>query len=1376
MEELGKYIGDKWLEIIQALKILIPVVVPIFKKLIFRLRFHGYSLEATQIASALNNISWSNLFQPLKTIDKIGLIPRLEIDQILEIWKESDAPLLLHGEAGTGKTGIAIRLSQYVISRGTPVLYLNSKDFPLNENPITFIEQRLTVHIPLVEAISKIGKEKSTIVIVDQIDSVAGTDLCKGLISLINTIAAIPNIKVLAVTRSYEYKNDPDISSIGFKTIECNQLSPEQAKDYLAQIGVTDLNPTIVDLSRNLLNLSIIADIINADPLSIKHIADEINLWKRFYISIEKREGEDIVDYAQKLARDATGKNELSFQVPNPRNIWLRKLISRGIITPAPGRRYSFRHEQMQYFLCTYDLMPEIPNVYRLINEFSGKALTSVITWLHRLYHDDNPKLEAEFVHEVLSAEKELPFYSRILVLDNLRVQNHPFDELAAILFKHRENSSYLKYFFNDLENPFWFIPLYHSGMFQNYPEPVRVEGGGYHVPDWPPGDYLLNYAQNYEEIVSDIIAKAKTSNWIIQEKFIDVLEKISPENATHVLPIIDTWIDTPFSGMLPNKLIALTTHLLKINHLDTATQIFAYVVSPSVRINPDQYSLSISPFRFRSETYWVNEYYQKIYPHLLEINPLGLVRIFQSNLEKIIYMVTLMPKDNPELQVGFYWRFDIPFRHSTFNEPDVIDLLVDGLRDSLISLCNRLVNDGRETLEAYLNGDHLILQRIALYALRKCGEKYPDILEVELAKTHYLEDKVFDDDYRGLLRDQFGTIPTDLQKSIINFILSGPSNIEEMAKNWARVENRESTKEDTQLVIDRWRFQLLPLIEKYLSPEELTILTSIKEKYKQEPDTRERPSIEIGPVTTVKSPVSVDELSAMNFQTLKNFLLTYEPEAKYMHSRDSLGRAFQSLVSNNISKYVGFAPLLIDDNIRFVFTYYYLQGITEGIKTNAIQLDNDILQLCNYVVYKSTERDNPQREPYEPGLETAKGQVADLLNDVVKKNDYYLSREQLHSIRRMLVELSDHSNPTEEEERESSMDPFTYSLNCIRGRAMHGILDYSLYIVRQKAEQEGKTRIPGFLEEPIANLLNEKIDPNTEKSPAVHSVFGAYLIQLHYLSKEWLASHLDQIFPSAPEKEIYWRAAWDGYIFGSNVNNDVSKLIIPQYQRGLRLLSEPKDEKDYWGGSPHERLAQHVMVIYLRELTDFDHENQLLDLFFGNAPDQIRAQAIFWLGKVLENEKKERDLTEKSEVWIRCWKLWQARLDKAETEDVSKNWQEISDYMRWLVSAPMTLDQLYETLLKSIKYFQDRFDVMQLLDYAVKFCEQSPREAVSLLWETISSAIETWWRADEKVEGEIIRTAMISSDVKVQQIAIKVINRRGEQGDYQWRDLLDLK
>ena len=127
----------------------------------------------------------------------------------------------------------------------------------------------------------------------------------------------------------------------------------------------------------------------------------------------------------------------------------------------------------------------------------------------------------------------------------------------------------------------------------------------------------------------------------------------------------------------------------------------------------------------------------------------------------------------------------------------------------------------------------------------------------------------------------------------------------------------------------------------------------------------------------------------------------------------------------------------------------------------------------------------------------------------------------------------------------------------------MHGILHYSLYLIHQYETQTGQKLKEGFLEPEIGQILEEKLDLSIEPSLAVHSIYGAFVPQLHYLSREWLEQHLTGIFPESDERNAYWKAAWDAYIFASNVYRDVFKLLIPQYQRGLRLLSKPQDEKN---------------------------------------------------------------------------------------------------------------------------------------------------------------------------------------------------------------------
>jgi hypothetical protein len=371
-----------------------------------------------------------------------------------------------------------------------------------------------------------------------------------------------------------------------------------------------------------------------------------------------------------------------------------------------------------------------------------------------------------------------------------------------------------------------------------------------------------------------------------------------------------------------------------------------------------------------------------------------------------------------------------------------------------------------------------------------------------------------------------------------------------------------------------------------------------------------------------------------------------------------------------------------------------------------------------------------------------------------------------LNRIRSILFILAHHPDPKQEDDQKSDFDPFTHSLNCIRGVAMHGIIQYSLYLVRQREKVGLKDQEKGFLEPEIQEILEEKLDQSNESSLAVHSIFGAYIPQLHFLNSVWLQKNLSAILPEKEEKSAYWKAAWDSYLFASGPYRDVVNLLIPQYQRGIKLLSQPQDGPKFLGGDPIEHLAQHVMFAYLVCITDFEHENVLLDLFFSNAPVAIRANGIFWISQVLNQEKPPVD----SQIWQRCFALWQHRLKAAESQDPSEHAQEISDYLRWLDNCPVGLEVLYPMLKQTTHYLFDGFDIQQITDYAAKYAEDYPLEAVTLLWECIKSAKETWWTPDEKSEETILKVALESGNSLAKQIALDVINFRGENGDFRWR------
>jgi len=493
-------------------------------------------------------------------------------------------------------------------------------------------------------------------------------------------------------------------------------------------------------------------------------------------------------------------------------------------------------------------------------------------------------------------------------------------------------------------------------------------------------------------------------------------------------------------------------------------------------------------------------------------------------------------------------------------------------------------------------------------------------------------------------------------------------------------------------------------------------------------------------------------------------------PEDLFLNPRESLGRSFQRLVSEKPIHYLGFAPYMIHSNMRFVYIYNYIFGIREGIKRGKFKANENLLNLCKYVVQAKVDPFEETAGDHEPGLVAATREVACLLEQLLQSNDPYLLRYQLDLIRNMLIELCHHSDPEIEEENKSNFDAFTKSFNCVRGVAMHGIFQYSLYIAQQKGIDKSTKLEEDFLELEIQELLEEKLDKTNDLSPAVHSVYGCFLTRLYFLSSKWVKTHLLEIFPEENENSIYWKAAWDAYVLSSNVFPKIVEILIPQYQRGLLYLGKSKEEQEYWGNSPKERLAQHIFLAYLRNLTDFDNENKLLDLFFENAEDSVRAKGIFWLNQVLADEKP----SEKDPLWSKCWSLWQRRIDYAETQEILQNSQEISNYMRWLKNCPLGMVTLFPILSKSIKYFHDSYDSMLLIEFAANQSEIFPLESITLLQMVILSAKDSWWNLKHEDEEKIIKMAIKNHNDKAKTLAFEIINYFGENGDYQWRNLLE--
>lgn len=1351
-------------DIIDLLEIFVQLLIIVVPWVVNKVKWHGISAEARKIASAFHSYSWINLNSPFPYINQIGEIRRTEISQIRNLWDSSDSCVLLHGEAGTGKSLIALRLGQLISNDGIPLLFLTANELSNGQDPIPFLQNRLALNLPLVDSILTLSKERPCAIIVDQLDNVLGTDLFKGIISFIKTLAGLQRVNILIVSRSYEVLQSSEISSLGFTQVYCEPLSFDQAEKYLLELGFLSPPKQLIDLATNLLNLSLISDIKNFSKDESHNILDEIDLWTKFFATIQQREGEETANFLLQIARETTMKGERTFIIQFPEREHRRKLLSRGILKEFPGRRYSFRHERLQNFLCAYSLLQEQPTFSKLQGYFGENDLRGVITWLHQLYHVDYPNIEPDFVRDVLDPHS-LPFYTRVSILDNLKKQDDPSVNVARIILVHLNNWNIQRYFFNDLSNPAWINPIYQSGYFINVPDIVEVKPGQFQLPTWPAGEYLARFADQYVDIVVDLVQLIRTQNWRVQETLLDMMLKIPPPRAAKLIRYIDDYLDGPFSGSLPLKMSALSEQLIESGMVNAAISILEIVIKPILDKNIGKLLDDRSIIRFRSDSFWVNDFCEKQLFKLIQVNPDAVLLTFEHQLVRSIELVQTIKTEDIEKWVGYYWRFDIPQRMSSFSEGDVIDILIDGLRDSLAEVCKQSITDGKAFLEKYLFSTHIIFSRVALFTLRTYGRNYPDLVNFALSQLDYLEKNEFLYEYQGLLRDQYSNASAEVRDRVITRLLEGPRDADSIAERYAQLENRPATDQDRTEARERWILYYFEMLRDHLPGEMLAMIDELSLRYGK-PDVSEHPHFEMRDISSPPSPLTADEMRDYTFDNLKNYFLRYTPQDLFLNPRESLARTFQGVVSGDPDKYTAFAIYLIDPAIRFVYVYHYLSGIREAIKNKELKTNDEVITLCEYVVNQQNDPHLATSGNHEPGLLASQIEVAWLLEETLHSLDPYLNRLQLDRIRSLLVILAHHSDPKDEKEDENSFDPFNRSLNCIRGVAMHGLMHYSLFLIRQREKEENVKLKTGFLEPQIVEVLNEKLNLSQEPSLAVHSVFGAYFPQLLFLDTEWATHHLDDIFSPSSQSIKYWKAAWDAYLFASRIYPNTFKLLIPQYQKALKpdqLLDGTKKNI----GSRYEPLARHIVVAYINGLTDFGHENRILDLFLANAPDTTKAEAVFLLSEVLDSEKPSAD----SEMWGKFWKYWQNRFNVAEIEN-SNN--EISNFMRWLKNVPVTLQDLYPILNKSIKHFVNGFDVSLLGEYAAKNCQQYPLIAVQLLEEMIHQAKESWWQPEGKDEEIILQTAMKSDDPEAKRIAVDVINLRGEMGDFRWKNLLD--
>jgi hypothetical protein len=663
----------------------------------------------------------------------------------------------------------------------------------------------------------------------------------------------------------------------------------------------------------------------------------------------------------------------------------------------------------------------------------------------------------------------------------------------------------------------------------------------------------------------------------------------------------------------------------------------------------------------------------------------------------------------------------------------------------------------------------------MALYLLRLSPDHAKSLIIDRLTDRANFEERELWHEYILLLRDHFKALEEAQQNQILCWMDEGPSldEVKEGHERWfgERLTDEEAGKSE--------KFRKLKLLKPLCDvlPKEWRDRYDRWVEETHEPEHAEYTSPPPQMIFGFGSPKSTEELRSMSIKEIVNFLANWRRPADdpIGQTPEGLGRELTSLVASEPERFA-------KESSRFrLLAPTYVRSFLSGIHAAASQQKafdwSSVFTLCRWVLKQLRER--VARENQSPDEDRdwvgAQAVIAELISAGFKEDVAEIPFALRASAWRLLKPFTDDPHPTPEDEEGqggSERDPLNYSVNTVRGRAMHSVLHYAQWVQRHlKEEPDGEERVArGFDEMPeVRKTLDRHLNPKHDPSLAIRSVYGQWLPWLIMIDQNWVQQNLSKIFP-ADETSRYLRdAAWETYITFNGAYNNIFEVLREEYGRAIERVSAEIKRKGHHLHSPNQRLAQHLMIFYGRGKLELDETEGLLARFYAGASDGLCGHALWSVGY----EFHESKVPIPSEVLHRFQALWQKRLSIARAAPES-HIKEMTAFGYLFYSEKFddtwAITELRNALELSKKAEPDYFVVQRLVELSSVY----PRLAVECFGYMVDGDKEGWgmnsWSGSART---IIAAARHSEDEAARKAAVTLIHRLGARNRLGFQDLL---
>lgn len=929
-----------------------------------------------------------------------------------------------------------------------------------------------------------------------------------------------------------------------------------------------------------------------------------------------------------------------------------------------------------------------------------------------------------------------------------LKFWSTPSERQVARVNTLISNALQRRHFFDNLQNPAWIEPLKEAGLFEAPPAPiVDLAEGTVGSPPWPQSKYLARMAPFSPEAVQQVaISVPDAENVQVNEDLADVALGLPPELAARFVPRARDWLASPYLLHLPEKLGRLVARLAQGGQVEAALEL----ASALFELRPGDPATVKQPVwlppepRGRFGRFAYEEILAEQIPVLAGKAPYQTLELLADLLSSAIELSHRPGEEDPPNDHSHLWRPAI-HEHEQNDDKTLRNALATALADVAESVARQQPSLVTELVKRLERREWHIFRRVALHLLRIWPEVSPDSIARRLTDRHLFADPHFHHEYTLLARDHFEELSPEDQGVILSWLDAGPDM--ELWKTDPRV-----LTDGPDTFADRWKLDRLAMLHESLPPERLEEYERLIEQFgpPEHPDfVVHLPAARTDPTT----PRQADELHENDLDELVEFLGAWKPAPGLGNpTTEGLARKLAAVVATEPVKFADAARTFRELDPAYVWAV--LQGLREA--SEGYEFDwHGVLDLA---IWAATAEPGAGAARWRPARLEAARLVSRGLGQGPAKIPFRF-REKVWQVIRPLTDDPDPDRPIAAAVTGGLAESASaQSITTVRGEAMHAVMRYALWVRRdiEKSPDIRARLMRGFDEMPeVREVLEAHLDPVADPSAAIRAVYGQWFAFMLMLDNRWASAAADRIFPRDPGLEYLRDAAWEAHVSFSNPYDHLLTVIEDEYSRGVELVNrfESRPENTV---SPENRLAEHLMVYYLRGKVGLDRGG-LVGRFFAGASDKLRYHALAFIGRSLKNQEGmlPRD------VAMRIQALWERRMLAATSAESLNGFErELSAIGWWFASGKLetswSAKQLMKVLELGLTVEPATAVIARLKELEVSFSGMKARALSLILAREQDSVNLVAWTEDART---ILNEAISSADDAARGTALNLLS-----------------